>query len=50
MPLPGPSSIKLNFLGFPKLSQKETVQIANISPNKNEQFFHIKTLSDVKKC
>ena len=36
MPLPGPSSIKLNFLGFPKLSQKETVQIANISPNKNE--------------
>ena len=34
LPSPGPSSIKLKFFGFCWLSQKATVQIAIISPNK----------------
>ena len=34
MPSPGPSSIILNFFGFPKISQAEIIQIAIISENK----------------
>ena len=37
-PLPAPSSIKLNFLGHPKFSQKLIVQIASISENNIDIF------------
>ena len=34
LPSPGPSSTKLNFLGFPNFSHAETIQIVIISENK----------------
>ena len=37
-PLPAPNSIKLNFLGEPRLSQKLIAQIAIISENNLEIF------------